>query len=331
MDNIMKRGIKNLEDFLSKHEKFIISTHESPDGDGLGAEIAFNELLRKLGKTTYILNSDPLPSKYIFIDIDNEINIYKKDFTFPGDLREYAVFVLDTNNFDNIGSAYHYIKDNIKEVFIIDHHEGGKDRCEESFIKAEASSACEIVYGILKHFKHVPSFKAAQALYAGILFDTGSFRYPKTSPETFKIIADLVKIGANPFNIYEKIYESNSLASFELRAKMLASMEIHFNRRLILMKLTPEMLKETGAPFAEGELNINLPLTIEGIVASVLVKQDINGPMKISMRTKGDLDVVEIAMVRGGGGHKNAAGYKSNLPLEEACKEVLQEMSKFFV
>ncbi|MCU0822978.1 MAG: bifunctional oligoribonuclease/PAP phosphatase NrnA [Spirochaetes bacterium] len=325
----MKAGIKNLTDFLSRHQKFIISTHESPDGDGLGAEIAFNELLRKLGKTTYILNSDPIPSKFHFIDVDNEINIYNKDFNFPDDMSKYAVFVLDTNNFDNIGAAYHSIKDKIKEVFVIDHHEGGRDRCEESFIKAEASSVCEIIYGILKHFKHELSFKAAQALYAGILYDTGSFRYPKTSPETFKTIADLVKIGANPFNIYEKIYESNSL-SFELRAKMLATMEIHFDKRLILMKLTPEMLKETGAPFAEGELNINLPLTIEGIAASVLVKQDINGPMKVSMRTKGDLDVVEIAMVRGGGGHKNAAGYKSNLSLEETCKEVIQEMSKFF-
>jgi len=326
----MKLGIKNLNDFLSKYEKFIISTHESPDGDGLGAEIAFNELLHKLGKTAFILNSDPIPDKFHFIDVENEINIYKKDFNFPDDLREYAVFVLDTNNFDNIGAAYHYIKDKVKEVFVIDHHEGGKDRLEDCFIKAEASSACEIIYGILKYFKHEPSLKAAQALYAGILFDTGSFRYPKTSPETFKTIAELVKIGANPFNIYEKIYESNSLASFELRAKMLASMEIHFNRKLILMKLTPDMLKETGAPFTEGELNINLPLTIEGIVASVLVKQDINGPLKVSMRTKGDYDVVEFAMSRGGGGHKNAAGYKSTQSLEETCKEVLLEMSKFF-
>lgn len=326
----MKLGIKNLHDFLSRHDKFIISTHESPDGDGLGAEIAFNELLKALGKTTLILNSDPVPDKYQFIDIDNEINLYTEDFKLPGDLDEYSVFVLDTNDFDNIGKAYHSIKEQIKEVFVIDHHEGGKDRFEDDFIKAEASSACEIIYGILKHYKHTPSFKAAQALYAGILFDTGSFRYPKTSPETFRIVAELVEFGANPFDIYEKIYESNSLASFELKAKMLASMEILFNRKLILMKLHPDMLRETGAPFTEGELNINLPLTIEGIVASVLVKQDIGGPIKVSMRTKGDYDVAEIAMAKNGGGHKNAAGYKSSLSFEETCEEVIKEMSKFF-
>ncbi|MBN2042053.1 MAG: bifunctional oligoribonuclease/PAP phosphatase NrnA [Spirochaetes bacterium] len=322
-------GFKKLDAFLDKYDKFIISTHESPDGDGLGAEIAFNELLYCLNKEAVILNSDPIPDKFLFIDIDNEINIYNEKKDFPN-LEEYAVFVLDTNDFDNIGTAYKHIKDRVKDVFIIDHHEGGQDKFEDNFIKAEASSASEIIYDIIKYYKKKPSFKAAQALYAGILFDTGSFRYPKTSPETFRIIAHLVEIGANPFNIYEKIYESNSLDSFELRAKMLSTMEIHFNRKLILMKLTPEMLKETGAPFTEGELNINLPLTLEGVVASVLVKQNIGGEVKVSMRTKGDYDVAQIAMDKGGGGHKNAAGYKSKKSFNETCEEVIKEMSAFF-
>jgi bifunctional oligoribonuclease and PAP phosphatase NrnA len=325
----MFQGFKKLDWFLEKNEKFIISTHESPDGDGLGAEIAFKELLTSLNKTAYILNSDPIPDKFLFIDPDNEINILNNKTNLPV-LNEYAVFVLDTNDFDNIGAAYNYIKDKIKDVFIIDHHEGGSDKFEDNFIKAEASSASEIIFDIIKYYDKKPSFKAAQALYAGILFDTGSFRYPKTTPETFRIIANLVELGANPFNIYEKIYESNSLDSFELRAKMLASMEIHFNRKLILMKLTKEMLEETGAPFTEGELNINLPLTVDGVVASVLVKQNLDSQIKVSMRTKGDYDVAEIAMARGGGGHKNAAGFKSKKSFEDTCNEVIKEMSKFF-
>ncbi len=323
-------GLKNLRTFLSKYQKFIISTHESPDGDGLGAEIAFKELLDHLGKTSLILNSDPIPDKFLFIDVEGEINIYNDNFKFPDDLDEYAVFVLDTNNFDNIGDAYHKIKDNIQEVFVIDHHEGGHDRFEADFIKAEASSACEIIYEIMKDFNVEPSLKAAQALYAGILFDTGSFRYSKTSPVTFRVAANLVEIGANPVTVYEQIYETSSLASFELRAKMLSSIEIHFDRKLILMKLTPDMLEATNAPFTEGELNINLPLTLDGIVASILVKQDVDGPIKVSMRTKGDLDVAGIAMDRGGGGHKNAAGYKSQLSFDDTCKEVISEMSQFF-
>ena len=323
--------IKNLDNFLSRHSNFIISTHESPDPDGLGAEISFNELLNKLGKTSFILNSDPIPNKYLFIDQDKDINVYNNNFKFQEDLRKYAVIVLDTNNFDNIGTAYNYLEDKITEVFIIDHHEGDiNDKVEANFIKVEASSTCEIIYDIFKYYQKDISFKSAQALYAGILSDTGSFRYPKTAPDTFTKAAHLVQLGADPFRIYEQVYENNSLASFELRAKMLSTMEIHFNRKLVLMKLTPTMLTQTKAPISEGELNINLPLTLEGVVASVLVKQDIGGPVKVSMRTKGDYDVAKIAMANGGGGHKNAAGYKSKLSVDETTKKVLQDMSKFF-
>ena len=326
----MKSGLDNLKDFINKYEKFIISTHESPDGDGLGGEIALKELLDWLGKTTIILNSDSIPEKFSFIDIDSDVNVYSEIFQPPDDLHEYALFVLDTNDFNNTGIAYRYLKDKIREVFIIDHHEGGQDKFESNFIKVEASSVCEIMYEILASFNCTISYKSAQALYAGILFDTGSFRYPKTTPKTFRIIAHLVEIGANPFSIFEQIYENNSLSSFELRAMMLASMEIFFDGKLILLKLTPEMIIKSGASFTEGEMNINLPLSIKGVLAGVLVKQEEGGPVKVSLRTKGDYDVGKIAIANGGGGHKNAAGFKSKLDIESTCKIIVEELSVFF-
>jgi phosphoesterase RecJ-like protein len=96
------------------------------------------------------------------------------------------------------------------------------------------------------------------------------------------------------------------------------------------MELTPEMIKATNAPFSEGEVNINLPLSINGVVASILVKQDVDGPVKVSMRTKGDIDVAVIAIANGGGGHKNAAGFKSPYNFETTKQKILQEMSAFF-
>jgi phosphoesterase RecJ-like protein len=327
----MNSGMKNLGDFIAQHNNFIISTHESPDGDGLGAEIAFNHLLKNLGKNSVILNSDPVPDKFKFIDIDKEITVYSENTSLPENIDDYAIFVLDTNNFDNIGALHQILKECIKDVLIIDHHEGDKNTFESGYIKVEASSACEIVYSIIKHYNVELNFKTAQALYAGILFDTGSFRYPKTSPETFRITAELVELGANPFSIYEQIYENNLLETFELRAMMLASMEIHYNGKLILMKLTPEMLKKTGANYADGELNINMPHTIKGVIASVLVKQNIDGPIKVSMRTKGDYDVAAIAVANGGGGHKNASGYKSKLSFEETCKKAVKDLEHFFI
>lgn len=319
----------NLKNYLNSHDNFIISTHESPDPDGLGAEIAFKELLLKIGKHAIIINSDPTPSKFSFIDPDNEILIFDKNDIIPN-LTDYVVFVLDTNDFENIGKAYYHIKDSIRDVFIIDHHEGDQDKIKSDFIKVEASSTSEIIGIILQHFGIIPSFKAAQALYAGIVFDTGCFKYPKTSPVTFVLAAQLVSLGVKPYEIYQQIYENNSLEVFRLRALMLSTMEVHFDGKLILLKLTPDMIKETNAPFAEGEVNINLPLSIQGVVASVLVKQDIGGPVKVSMRTKGNLDVAEIAIANGGGGHKNAAGYKSLYDFQTTRVKVLEEMSRFF-
>ncbi len=326
----MNRALNNLNTFLEKYDNFIISTHESPDGDGLGAEIAFHHLLKHLGKNSIILNSDPTPDLFEFIDADNEIQTYHESFTLPPNIDEYAIFVLDTNDFNNIGSLYPLLKDHMREVLVIDHHEGDKDKIESNFIKVEASSASEIVYSLLRHYEVEINLKVAKALYAGILYDTGSFRYPKTSPETFRAIAHLVEIGANPFSIYEHIYENNTLESFKLKSLMLSAMEVHFGGKLILMKLTPEMLRKTGAHYTDGELNINIPHTVKGVIASVLIKQNIGGPVKVSLRTKGDYDVAAIAIANGGGGHKNAAGYKSKLPFEETCKKAIRDMEPFF-
>jgi phosphoesterase RecJ-like protein len=328
---LIKKWIHNLNDYLNKYEKFVVSTHESPDGDGLGAEIAFKEFLINIGKKCIIINSDPIPKIFEFIDIDHDINVFSNELKLPEDINDFAQFVLDTNSFDNIGaSAYNLLKDKVKDCFIIDHHEGQDERVEKNLIKAEMSSASEIIYKIIEEYKTSLTFKTAQALYTGIVFDTGSFRYPKTSPETFKVASHLVGIGVNPFKVYEQIWEQNSLSGFNLRAKILSSMQSFHDGKLIALKLTREMLKETGGLYSEGETSINLPLTVQGVIISLLVKQDVEGPVKVSMRSKGDYNVAEIALEKGGGGHKNAAGFKSKLNFEETYSSILKILGKFF-
>lgn len=324
----MEHSFINLNAYLEKHDKFIISTHESPDADGIGAEIAFIELLRHLGKTSVIINSDPIPDNIDFIDIDGDINLFDDYFTKLKNPEEYAHFILDTNNYDNIGHAYLTLKDTVKDVFIIDHHEGGSNIFADNFIRSDVSCCCEIIYDIRKYYGLPLTFKSAQAIYAGMVFDTGSFRYPKTSPHTYRIAAECIENGANPMLVYENLYERNSLSSFALRSKIAASMRIMENGKMVVQKLTPEMLSETGAAFVEGETSINTPLTVQGVIASILVKQDYNGPVKVSMRTKGDYDVARIAIEHNGGGHKNAAGFKSKLSFDDAYDEVVGAVSQ---
>ncbi|MFC1668854.1 bifunctional oligoribonuclease/PAP phosphatase NrnA [Spirochaetota bacterium] len=325
----MHPGFKQLKKYLNKYDKFIISTHESPDADGLGAEIAFSELLKILGKESIILNSDETPETLDFIDIDNEIKVATNDFKLPEDIEDYAHFVLDTHDFDNVGAPLQHLENRFKDHFVIDHHEGGEIK-NNSLIKSDTSSACEIIFEVYDYFKKTINFKSGQAIYTGMLFDTGSFRYPKTTYKTYEIAAKCVKAGANPFNIFESIYENNSLSSFALRSLIVSTMEVLHGGKMIAMKLNTEMLEKSGALFEEGEPAINLPLTVKGVVASLLVKQNAGGPVKVSMRTKGDLDVAEIAMKNGGGGHKNAAGFKSKLSFDETYKIAIDNMNKLF-
>ncbi|OHD71355.1 MAG: hypothetical protein A2W19_10135 [Spirochaetes bacterium RBG_16_49_21] len=327
----MKENFINLDRFLSQNDKFIISTHESPDWDGLGSEVALFELLKSLGKKPLIVNSDPTPDTFFFLDLEHDINVLDGSFTLPSDIREYSQFVLDTNDYSNIGTLSQILKDTVREYFIIDHHEGDAGKAGPNFIRVGASSVCEIVYQIIRHYERPITLRSAQALFAGIVFDTGSFVYPKTSPETFRIAAHLVELGVTPFFIHEQIYEQNALSSFELRGRILSTIEIIYGGKLVAMKLTPEMLKETGASFTEGEPAINIPLGVKGVVASLLIKQDLSGPVKVSMRTKGDLDVSRIAIENGGGGHKNAAGYKSKLSVDETYRLAIKQMGGFFL
>ncbi|MCL1911614.1 MAG: bifunctional oligoribonuclease/PAP phosphatase NrnA [Leptospirales bacterium] len=324
----MENEFRNLEAFLRNYDKFIISTHESPDADGLGAEIAFAELLAFLGKKFIIINSDPTPETIDFIDIDREITVFNENTPVIENLSGYAHFILDTNDYDNIGSVYHILKDSVEDIFIIDHHEGDTNKLTSNFIKAGASSACEIIYDIIRHHKMPLTFKSAQAIYTGMLFDTGSFRYPKTSPHTYKIAAHCMEMGVIPGVVYENLYERNSLASFALRGRVASSMEILEDGKLIVQSLTPQMLTDTGATFVDSESSINIPLTVNGVVASLLVKQDHTGPVKVSMRTKGDYDVANIAIQNGGGGHKNAAGFKSKLPFDETYSHAVSIMQQ---
>ncbi len=326
----MNEKYKLIGDYIEKYDKFVLSTHQSPDADGLGSCIAFRDLLTSLGKESIIINSDPTPDTLFFFDIDKEINVINDGYKIPDNIEEYAQFVLDTHDYDNIGIAYMMLKDRVRDLFIIDHHEGGDSKLYSNFIMANASSTSEIIYGAIQYFKKPLSFKAAQAIYTGLVFDTGSFKYPKTSGDTYRIAGHCVDMNVNPPLIHEYLYENNSIESFKLRREILSTMEIHHGGKLISMKLTSDMIDQTGASFAEGEPTINLPLTVKGVVASLLVKHDGKGPVKVSMRTKGNYNVADIAIENNGGGHKNAAGYQSKLPFEESYRQALEKMERLF-
>ncbi len=321
---------KQIIDFIISNNNFILSAHETPDGDAIGSEYAMLKALQKLGKNVKVFNSDPMPGKFSFIDENHEIMTLESEDQLPDNLGDYVLLILDTNDENNIGVVAEYVLPRVKGYFIIDHHESEEDLLVQNLIQKSASSTAEILYLLFKEMGIEIDFKMAQALFMAIVYDTGSFIYPKTTALTFEIARDLVTIGVSPNYIYSKVYESNSISSLLLHSKVLSTLEIVFDNHVAIQTMTKETIIDSGALYEEADQIINFPLRSESIKVSIFFKENLDGLLRCSLRSKGNIDVAEIAQSFGGGGHKTAAGFKCKLSLEETKKLVLEKLSKYF-
>ena len=309
---------------LEKYQEFVITCHETPDGDAIGSEIALYHALLSRGKQVRIVNSDPVPDKYSYLYEPGTVEIVGEKDDIP--IGSSALIILDTNDIHNIGLVAARLLPGAAEYFIIDHHESGSDITTGRVIEVEASSTCEILYKIFIDLGIEISLPAAIALYTGIIYDTGCFVYPKTTAFTFSAAAHLVRIGADPYRLYSAIYESNSISSLMLHSKVLATLELLFDNRVALQTMLKETILEANADYEEADTIINFPLRSEQVRVSVFFKENLEGLLRCSLRSKGNINVSLIAQKFGGGGHKTAAGFKSPYPLQEIKKLVTEEL-----
>ena len=173
--------------FLTRNENFFITAHETPDADAIGSEFALCSALTQLGKRARIINADPTPGIFQFIDSKGLIEVLDDSTPLPADIGSWALVVLDTNDTDNIGKIRDEILLNVKDFYIIDHHEHEGLLESGNLIQVDASSTCEVLFDLFKELGVKLEAPMAQALYAGILYDTGSFIYPKTTAKTFAL------------------------------------------------------------------------------------------------------------------------------------------------
>ena len=317
-------------EFIEKYDKFIITAHETPDGDALGSEYAMLLALRKLGKTARILNADPAPRKFSFIDPNGEFEVLVKKDQIPRDIGEHGLFILDVNDINNIGQVATLILPRVKEYFIVDHHDSETVQLSQNHIEQNASSTCEILYLLFREMGLELDLPMAEALYMGILYDTGSFIYPKTTAVTFEIARELVSMGVNPNQAYVNVYESNTISSLVLMSKVLSTLELYYDKQVAVQTMSQDLLREAGASYEESDLLINIPLRSGDIRVSIFFKENLEGIKRCSMRSKGNIDVAAIAQSLGGGGHKTAAGFKCARPFEVMKVEVLEMLHHYF-
>ena len=312
-------------DFIKRHSSIIITTHDRADADGLGAEKGFAYIAGKMGKQVRIVNSSPVPDNFRFMDQDNTIEVWSE-------LKEKlpsgaAMVIVDTTDEYNIGDLRDLIPI-ASEIFVIDHHEPNQFCTFNGYVDHTASSTCELIVELATEAGIKLTPECAAAAYAGLVYDTGFFAYTKTSVRSFRTALTLVEAGVNPYWIYRELNESSSNGALLLQKQVFSALEIYDGGRVAVQILRKEALEETGARFEDAENFINVPLKSRQIEVSVLIKENKEGQIRCSLRSKGKVNVSKIAQTLGGGGHVTAAGFKSPVGIEETLNKVLSLISE---
>jgi len=321
--------IETIIDYIQKNDNYIVTCHESPDGDALAAEYALARGLAIFGKKVRIINSDETPDKYGFIDSEKIIFQYNSKNDLPDDLEKWTLIIVDTEK-SNIGTIKDIIPHQVKRTLVIDHHTFGDEADPYTYLNPDAGSSSEIIYSILTKMGIEIPLDIAVAIYTGIVYDTGFFAYPKTNAFEFQIAEALVKIGVNPNKIYSLLAESKSIESIILQTLVHQNMKLHFDQRVAVQYMSLKTLTDSGAKYEESQEIVNFPLQSQKVRASVFFKEDSTGLLRCSIRSKGEVNCAEVARSFNGGGHKTAAGFKCYEPFEDIQPKVLDMLGGYF-
>ncbi len=326
----MTGSIDSILPLFNQRSTFVLTTHVSPDGDGLGSEIALAEWLADRGKKVSVINYSRTPEVYLFLDPNHRIERFN-EARHAAIIRDAEVIViLDTNHPDRLRSMKSHVLMSSAVKVCIDHHLDAAPFADNYLLDDDATSTGEIVYRLLSQLQKDPLPPLiATALYCAIMTDTGSFRYPRVDPDIHRITARLIESGADPVGSYTEVFEQWSAGRIQLLGEMLAGLKTACDGRLAYVTVTQAMLKSTGTAEEDTENFTVYPMSVRGVVAGILFLEMTNG-LKVSFRSKGDIRINELAKEFGGNGHLNAAGARLyDVTLEEARDRVLAAAHRY--
>jgi phosphoesterase RecJ-like protein len=295
---------------LRDSDRFVLVTHENPDGDALGSLVAMQAVLRALDKDSVMFigaKEFPLPYEYAFFEFDGLVS------DVPGDVRQRTTVFLDCGNLDRstveVGDG---------PILNLDHHHDNTHFGTINHVVAEASSTAEIVWDLMRALGVPLTPQIAEALYVGLVTDTGRFMYENTGPAAHVMAADLIAAGVDVHEIYRRLYEGVPEPKLALLTRALSRVQRFDGGRLTLARLTREDFEETGAQESYTEGIIDHLRAVEGTKVAALAREltcdDKRGASKVSLRaTDGAVDVSLIARAQGGGGHRQAAGFATEM------------------
>jgi phosphoesterase RecJ-like protein len=326
MKDRMWREIKRI---IASHQNIVLTTHVNPDGDGIGAACAMTELLLKMGKKVRFVCDSPIPRKYSFLDFHKTHEPYQED----GDYSSAQVLiVLDTHRKERIGRVSRLVEDPNIITVCIDHHIPVEPLTKHFVVDPKSCSVGAMVYTFYKDSGRDLNLNAATGIYASIVCDTGRFCYSTTSRKAHKIAEDCIKIGVDPDLMYSRLFQHVTLAETKMFAHALQEMETFLDNKVAIEVIRKEDWSKLGAGCEDLE-HIDLDYIhdfnnmIEDIQCFVLLRELDSNHIRVSLRSKVDLDISPVVQALGGGGHPHAAGLSWNGSLE-SIKEKLIELLK---
>lgn len=315
-----------LQSARAQGRTIVLGTHVNADGDGLGSELGLWHFLRSEGYRATMINNDPVSRQYSFLRGSEEIRVY--DAGCAEVIRDAGVFVvLDNSSPERLGRLLPDLTASGAFKICIDHHAMVDPFWDLNCVDVEAAATGHLVYDAIRQMGGAITPEIAEALYVSFVTDTGHFRFSKTTPEVHRIAADLIEKGSlSPPRIYRFIFEDHTRGRSRLVGHALSETHYELGGRFAWARFTRSQLEQcNGVDEDTGDL-VNMLLAVEGVEAAALFKELPEGRTKVSLRSRGDVDVNGLATRFGGGGHKNASGILMAVPLEESIRSVVAGM-----
>lgn len=290
---------------LDSRSRYLVATHVRPDGDAVGSMLAMTYLLRRLGKHADPFCQDSIPAAHEFLPGSGSIR-HKVDAPEFYD----AAIMVDCGDYHRVGSSLEESIGRVPFLINIDHHINEEPFGDIFWVEPAASSTCEMLYDLAASIPLAPDADIATQLYTGVLTDTGSFRFSNTNERVLEIARNLVNFGAQPSFIAEQVYDSSSPQRIQLLARVLATVQFLADDQLVTAELSQQMFEETGTTPSDTESFINHLRSVKTARMAILFREEKDGVINVSMRSKGSVDVASLARSFGGGGHYHAAAFR---------------------
>lgn len=318
-------SIKKVMETIRKHDSFLITAHVNMEGDAVGSQLAMAKLIEGMKKKAYIVDHDPIPVNFLFLPKTKDAST---DLTLKRDFQ--VALVLDCPNMKRIGRVQELITPD-KIIVNIDHHVSNERFGKVDWVKPYASCVGEMIWYLFKEMRRKLTKETALYIYTAMLTDTGSFTYDNTRPNTHEITSDLLSYGLDPAWVAMNIYEKRSVSEIRLLGYALSGLKMNDAGDVAYIEVPQEMLRQAGADISKTDNVVNYARSIDGVEVALVFRENPSDKniIGISFRSKGEIDVNQIASLFGGGGHKRAAGCQIKGSLEAVRQQVLERVEEF--